>query len=113
MSDGDVPGPYRVDNDPVEPTAEPVGEIVVDGTPVPFRPGETVAAALLASGRVGWAGGYGSVFCGTGVCYGCLVRVGEVDDIRACRYVARPGDTIRTARPGGDTAGTARHGGTR
>ncbi|BCJ35841.1 hypothetical protein Athai_33440 [Actinocatenispora thailandica] len=102
MTDDDTArGPYRVVDDPVEPTAEPIGEIVVDGTAVPLRAGETVGAALLAAGRVGWDDGRAAVFCGIGVCYGCLVTVNGSPNIRACRYVARPGDTVTTARDGG------------
>jgi hypothetical protein len=86
MSDDDERGPYRVVDDPVEPTAEPIGEIVLDGTAVSLRPGETVAAAMLAAGRV---------------CYGCLVTVNDTPSIRACRYVARPGDVVTTAGHGG------------
>jgi hypothetical protein len=108
MSDDDERGPYRVVDDPVEPTAEPIGEIVLDGTAVSLRPGETVAAAMLAAGRVGWDDGRGAVFCGIGVCYGCLVTVNDTPSIRACRYVARPGDVVTTAR-----VSPARHGGTR
>lgn len=101
MTDDDARGPYRVIDDPVEPTAEPIGEIVVDGAPVSLRPGETIAAALLAAGRVGWDDGHAGVFCGIGVCYGCLVTINDTPSIRACRYVARPGDAVRTARHGG------------
>ncbi|HEY3506875.1 MAG TPA: (2Fe-2S)-binding protein [Actinocatenispora sp.] len=98
-SDGD--SPRRVTDDPVEPTAEPVERITVDGTAVPLRPGETLAAAMLASGRTSWrrtrfGGRPRGVYCGIGVCYDCLVTVNGVPGIRACRYTARPGDAVTT-----------------
>lgn len=65
-------------------------EIIVDGRTVPVRPGQTIGAALLAAG-------VHRVFCGIGVCFGCLVTVNGEPSLRACQVVARPGDTVRTS----------------
>jgi hypothetical protein len=91
----------RVTDDPVQPTAEAVDTIIVDGEPVPLRPGESVAACLLAADRpvlrtTRFAGRARGVFCGIGVCFDCLVTVNGVDGIRACLRVAQPGDDVRT-----------------
>lgn len=64
-------------------------EIIVDGRTVPVRPGQTIGAALLA-------GGEHRLFCGIGVCFGCLVTVNGEPSLRACQVVARAGDTVRT-----------------
>ena len=50
----------------------------VDGAAVPFVPGQTVAAALVADGRLAWrrtrsTGMPRGVFCGIGVCFDCLL----------------------------------------
>lgn len=57
-----------------------MNEIVVDGEPLPYTEGQTVAAALVAAGRVAWRTtrvGHRprGVFCGIGVCFDCLVTV--------------------------------------
>jgi predicted molibdopterin-dependent oxidoreductase YjgC len=65
--------------------------IVVDGTEIPARSGETVAAALLTTGR--WA----SLYCGMGVCFACLVAVDERPNVRACVERVRPGMRVDTA----------------
>lgn len=94
-------GPGRIDDDPVEPTAEPVETITVDGQPLTLRAGETLAACLLANGRPSWratrlGGRPRGVFCGIGVCYDCLLKVNGTSAVRACRYTARPGDVVHT-----------------
>lgn len=53
------------------------GHILCDGRPVPFRPGESVASALIGFGIRDLGGGHTglrrAVFCGIGQCQGCLV----------------------------------------
>jgi NADPH-dependent 2,4-dienoyl-CoA reductase/sulfur reductase-like enzyme len=73
-----------------------------DGRPVPFFEGETIAAALLASGiramrRTRQGEGRGP-YCGMGVCGECLVDVGG-RHVRACLQKATPGQDVRTAHP--------------
>lgn len=70
-------------------------QIQVDGQTVPARPGQTIAAVLIASGRrvfrrtVG--GAPRGIFCCMGVCFDCLVTVDGVPEQRACMTPARPG----------------------
>jgi predicted molibdopterin-dependent oxidoreductase YjgC len=63
--------------------------IAVDGEDVVAYEGESIAAALLASGHrvTRWTArleeprGY---FCGMGVCQDCLVTVDDAPNVRAC-----------------------------
>lgn len=70
-----------------------------DGARIAFRPGQSVAAALAAAGRLALRdAGDGSargVFCGMGVCQDCLVAVDGVAGQRACLTAARAGADIR------------------
>lgn len=63
--------------------------------PVSFRPGETIAAALLRAGiaDLGAGGGIvpGRVFCGIGACQACVVAVAGEGAVEACLTPARPG----------------------
>jgi hypothetical protein len=74
--------------------------ITVDGEPVEGIAGQTVAGILLASGRLAWrrgpSGAPRGVFCGIGVCFDCLVTVGDERDVRACRRRAVDGDVVTT-----------------
>ncbi|TCC59466.1 FAD-dependent oxidoreductase [Kribbella pittospori] len=79
-------------------TPTPVN-ITVDGEPVTALAGQTVAAALLATGRDTWrttrlAARPRGVFCGIGACQDCLVIVNGTPDIRACQRTVEPGDAI-------------------
>lgn len=70
--------------------------ILVDGRIVIAYEGETIAAALLGSGRsamrraprTGEARGY---FCGMGICHDCLVTVDDRSSVRACVTPVREG----------------------
>ncbi|NGO71387.1 (2Fe-2S)-binding protein [Streptomyces boncukensis] len=64
--------------------------LLVDGEPVTGAPGQSVAAVLVAAGRPG------GVFCGMGVCFGCLVTVNGERDVRACLRDAGDGDVVGT-----------------
>jgi predicted molibdopterin-dependent oxidoreductase YjgC len=60
-----------------------------DGRPVPFRPGQSVGAALTAAGVRSWrttrvAARPRGLFCGIGVCFDCLVVVDGRPNERAC-----------------------------
>ncbi len=63
---------------------------------IPFQPGESIAAALVAAGVVSFGAGPPAgarYFCGIGTCQGCLVRVDGV--VReACLTPAVAGGTI-------------------
>jgi D-hydroxyproline dehydrogenase subunit gamma len=78
-------------------------QIQVDGKPIEAYEGETIAAALLASGirifhlsrkRKEPRG----LFCGMGVCYECLVTVDGINDIRACLTPVIEGMQVETCR---------------
>lgn len=76
--------------------------IRVNGSPVTAYPGESVAAALLASGRrifrsAPLNGEGRGFFCGMGVCFDCLVMVDGVPNVRSCIVEVRPGCTIEVA----------------
>ncbi|MEV0280928.1 FAD-dependent oxidoreductase [Streptomyces sp. NPDC050610] len=77
--------------------------VEVDGCPQLALPGHTVAAVLLAMGRVSWrttrdGGRPRGLFCGIGVCHDCLVAVNGLPDVRACRREVADGDRIETQR---------------
>ncbi|MFF4173820.1 (2Fe-2S)-binding protein [Streptomyces sp. NPDC001744] len=81
-------------------------ELTVDGERLPFVPGQTLAAAFVASGRTAWrttrtGGRPRGIFCGIGVCFDCLVTVDGRGGQRACLVEARAGMTVTTGE-GGD-----------
>jgi hypothetical protein len=72
-----------------------------DGTSVPFRPGQTIGAALVADGRPSWrttrlAGSPRGIFCGIGVCFDCLVTVDGEPNQRACLVRADAAQVVTT-----------------
>jgi len=74
--------------------------LTVDGEPITAYEGETIAAALLATGRRTLRrtvpGGHPrGVFCGIGVCFDCLVTV-DGTQVRACVTPVRDGLHIST-----------------
>lgn len=76
-------------------------EFTFDGRPVPFRPGQTVGAALVADGRLSWRstrrhGAPRGIFCGIGVCFDCLVTVDGRPNERACLVPAADGLRVST-----------------
>ena len=81
--------------------------VVVDGAEVRAYEGESIAAALFASGhrftrwtaRTGEPRGY---FCGMGVCQDCLVTVDGLPNVRACVTPARDGMRVESQRGLGD-----------
>ena len=81
--------------------------ILIDGSEVRAFEGESIAAALAASGqrftrwtaRTGEPRGY---FCGMGVCQDCLVTVDGRPNVRACVTPVRDGMRIESQRGLGD-----------
>ena len=81
--------------------------MLVDGQRLEAYEGESIAAALLASGvrttrwtaRTGEPRGY---FCGMGVCQDCLVTVDGMSNVRACMTPARDGLRVESQRGLGD-----------
>lgn len=77
-----------------------------DGAPIPFVPGQSVAAALLAAGITHWrvtrrTGAMRGLFCGVGVCYGCLIVIDGRPGLRACASEAAGGLQVETQRGSG------------
>jgi glycine cleavage system aminomethyltransferase T len=74
------------------------GRIVVDGRPVPFAAGDTVAIAILRSGSTPTGGG---TLCLTGDCGNCLAQVDGIAYVRTCQQRARPGLAVVRHPPNG------------
>lgn len=78
-------------------------EILVNGITVPAYEGESLATALIASGTLimsrDASGRPRSPFCNMGVCFDCMVMVGQsiesqattMGRVRACLTAVRPG----------------------
>ena len=64
------------------------GRIVVDGAPVPYLAGDSVALALL---RAGEHPGRGGTLCLAGDCGNCVAEVDGIAWIRTCQADCRPG----------------------
>jgi len=81
---------------------EPAGRevsITVDGRPATAREGDTVAAALLATGSVTCrttpvTGAPRAPFCMMGVCFDCLVTVDGTANVQGCMTRVRDGMRI-------------------
>jgi len=71
---------------------------------VPFRAGETIAAALRRAGidHLGAASGgmSGRYFCGIGTCQNCLVSVNGGAAVEACLTLAVDGTRLSPGLPG-------------
>ena len=77
--------------------------ITVDGAPVSAYEGESVATALMASGRRMFrqtrrTSAPRGLFCGMGVCYDCTVQVAGTGMVRSCMTPVEAGMTI-SCRP--------------
>jgi predicted molibdopterin-dependent oxidoreductase YjgC len=78
-----------------------MNEFSFDGKPIPFRPGQSLGAALTGAGIRSWrstriAGRPRGLFCGIGVCFDCLVVVDGRPNERACLRLAESGMQVRT-----------------
>ena len=76
----------------------------LDGAPATAIEGQSIAGAILATGRASWrttrAQQPRGVFCGIGVCFDCLVEVNGARDVRACLRRVCEGDDVRTQADG-------------
>jgi len=77
--------------------------VTIDGEPFEARAGDTVAAALLASGRLATrttpvSGAPRGPFCMMGVCFDCLITIDDVPNQQGCLVAVAPGMRIRTQR---------------
>jgi D-hydroxyproline dehydrogenase subunit gamma len=75
-------------------------QVLLDGTPVAGRPGESVATLLLRQGVRGWRrdqrGAGRGLFCGIGQCFDCTLTVDGERHVRACVTAVRAGMSIDT-----------------
>jgi hypothetical protein len=81
-----------------------MSEIVFEGRPVPFEPGQSIGAALTAAGIRSWRTTRfderpRGLFCGIGVCFDCLITVNGRRSLRACMVEARSGDVVEGGGP--------------
>lgn len=74
-----------------------------DGESVEARPGESIGAALMASGmlelRRTRRGSPRGLYCGMGACFDCLVTVDGRIGVRACLEKAMPGMRVESRTP--------------
>lgn len=76
-------------------------EIELDGEKVGCFEGETIAAALIASGRRTLRHSQKhdaprGIFCGMGICFECLMTVDGVPNVRSCVTYVKPGMKVET-----------------
>ena len=76
-------------------------EMTFDGVALHAVAGQTLSAALINSGirtwgtsRVGRAPR--GIYCGMGICHGCLVEFNGRPNTRACLVIVQDGDTVST-----------------
>jgi glycine cleavage system aminomethyltransferase T len=79
------------DRGAASPTDVGVGRIVVDGRPIAFEPGDSVALAILRAGEVPASGG---TLCLAGDCGNCVAQVDGVAYVRTCQTAAEPGLSV-------------------
>lgn len=83
---------------------EPV-TLHVDGVAIDAFAGETIAAALLASGtrtlrRTRRSGAPRGMFCGMGACFDCVMTVNGRAGVRACTTPVHDGMIVLTGGAG-------------
>jgi predicted molibdopterin-dependent oxidoreductase YjgC len=83
------------------PDAAATLTVTVDGAPVAARAGESVAAALLAAGKLRFrdtpaSGAARGPYCMMGVCFDCLVAIDGAGNLPACMVPVRDGMAIET-----------------
>ena len=87
----------RLKHPDMRPTGAPI-RISFDGREIEAIQGETIAAALAASGivavREARSGAPRGPFCGMGVCFDCLVTVDGRPSQRACLTKVEPGMAV-------------------
>ncbi len=84
------------------PDDRQVVTIVVDGTPVAARAGDTVAAALLGAGLRAFratavSGAPRGPFCMMGSCFDCVVTIDGQRNVQACLARVADGMRVETA----------------
>ncbi|WP_166997162.1 (2Fe-2S)-binding protein [Paramicrobacterium fandaimingii] len=87
------------EHDPAERIEVERVSITVDGEQLTGPVGSTIAGVLLENGRDSWRTTSRDrrprgIFCGIGVCYDCILTVGDERDVRACQRRACEGDVV-------------------
>ncbi len=92
----------EIENHPVfgDLTSTKTVTIYFEGSKLPAREGQTVAAALMANGiyKFGHSRKLSQprgMFCGNGRCQSCLVTIDGVEHVRSCRTLVRDGMIIQ------------------
>lgn len=72
----------------------------IDGQEVHAYAGESIAAAMMASGFVStrstpWGHQPRTAFCGMGACFECVVQLDGVGTVRSCMTPCVDGATVR------------------
>jgi D-hydroxyproline dehydrogenase subunit gamma len=80
--------------------------ITLDGIAMEVPEEETVAAAMLQSGRADFrttavSGAPRSAYCMMGVCFDCLVTIDDQPNQQACMTLVRPGMRVERQAGGG------------
>ena len=78
-------------------------EIEADGEKITAYKGETVAAALVAAGKMTTnqtpkRSEPRGMCCGIGLCYSCIMVIDGIPNTRACQTMARPGTRVQTQK---------------
>lgn len=73
----------------------------VDGSPMRARQGESIAAAMLAGGRLVCrstpvSGAPRAPYCLMGTCFECLVTIDGRPNVQACQETVRAGAVVET-----------------
>ena len=75
-------------------------QVQVNGKPVSVAPGTIVAAAVIASGEMGFRqsvlGKPRGPLCGMGICMECRVTINGRKHCRSCQILCEPGMEIHT-----------------
>ncbi len=74
--------------------------LVFEGRPIPARPGDTVAAALLAAGigpfrKTAVSNAPRTPYCMMGICFDCLVQIDGVPNRQACLVTVTDGMDVQ------------------
>ena len=82
-------------------------EIDVDGDKLIAFQGETIAAALVAAGKMIFRrttkkGESRGMYCGIGVCHDCRMVVNGKPNTRVCQTLATPGCCVQTQEAAGE-----------
>ncbi len=91
----------------------PLISITIDGITTEVRADETLAAAMLQSGRLDLrttaiSGQPRSAYCMMGVCFECLVTVDDQPNQQACMTLVRPGMKVERQAGAGSIIPAAR-----